>query len=86
MLYHPTYTAAISTALDSAEELGYSYDENEYFDTVAVGTSRPKVGETSRFSLRLRHNSMKASDADVYLHVQVYGMESGVYELNFYIL
>ncbi|MDY0215270.1 MAG: hypothetical protein RBS24_07160 [Bacilli bacterium] len=81
-VYHKSYSSAVQYALDQAKKKGFTYDDDEYFSIVATGTKKPSVGKTTKFSLPLYKGEKKVKPA---LHVQVYGMDSGNYELNYYI-
>lgn len=81
-IYHNSFTSAINNAIKSAEDKGYEITEDERFDKIAVGPGRPKPGKTNRFTISLMKNGKPTKEA---LHIQVYGMESGKYELNAYI-
>lgn len=81
-IYHNSFTSAINNAIKSAEDKGYEITEAERFDKIAVGHGRPKPGKTNRFTISLMKNGKPTKEA---LHIQVYGMESGKYELNAYI-
>lgn len=83
-LYHKSFTSASQTAYDYAIKQGYEIDENEWFHAVSTSHSRgrPEVGKTNSFHVALEKNGKPQRKA---LHFQVYGMESGSYELNMYI-
>lgn len=81
-IYHNSFTSAINNAIKSAESKGYEITEDERFDKIAVGPGRPKPGKTNTFTISLMKNGKPTKEA---LHIQVYGMESGKYELNAYI-
>ena len=84
-IHHRSYTSAMKEAYDYAEVNGYLVDEDDIFQDVTTGRGRPKIGETRKHSLGLWgfKSGKKQRKA---LQVQVYGMESGTYELNAYIL
>ena len=84
-IHHRSYTSAMQEAYDYAEANGYLVDEDDVFQQVTTGRGKPRVGETRNHSLGLwgLQNGRKQRKA---LQVQVYGMESGTYELNAYIL
>lgn len=81
-LYFDTFSAAVQYARLEAEKKGYVIDENDWFNRVSTGPGKPSVGETTRFSVALTKNGIPQNKQ---LSVQVYGMRSGRYELNFYI-
>lgn len=81
-LYFDTFSAAVQYARLEAENKGYVIDESDWFNRVSTGPGKPSVGETTRFSVALTKNGIPQNKQ---LSVQVYGMPSGRYELNFYI-
>lgn len=81
-LYFDTFSAAVQYARLEAEKKGYVIDENDWFNRVSTGPGKPSVGETTRLSIALKKNGIPQNKQ---LSVQVYGMRSGRYELNFYI-
>jgi len=88
-LYHDSFTSAAETALDYAESQGYEVDEQDWQREVALGgggstsgRARPSKGKTSRFTVGLIKNGKPQRKN---LNFQVYGMDSGKYELNVYI-
>lgn len=88
-LYHDSFTSAAETALDYAESQGYEVDEDDWQREVALGgggstsgRARPSKGKTSRFTVGLIKNGKPQRKN---LNFQVYGMDSGKYELNVYI-
>ena len=52
-------------------------DPDEITDKVALGPKRPSKGKTNSYRLLDK-------DGKQAIHVQVYGMDSGKYELNMY--
>ncbi len=81
-IYHDTFSSAVQLAHSEAEKRGYTVDENDWFNRVTTGPGKPQPGQTNRFSVGLLKNGIEQRKQ---LHIQVYGMESGKYELNFYI-
>jgi hypothetical protein len=81
--YFDTYSAAISAALDDTREKGYDVDEDDIWMKISVGEGRPKVGKSQTVSLTLYKNGKEQRRA---LHISVYAMEGGQYELTHYIL
>jgi len=83
-LYHPTFISASQAAHDYAEKKGYEINDNEWFSSVSTGKKRgrPAVGKSNSFHVKLNKNGKEQRKQ---LHFQVYGMESGKYELNMYI-
>ena len=81
-VYHKSYTDAVNTALEYAEKRGYEYDKTDTFNIIGMGPKKPSAGKTNRLSIPLLKNGKPQRKQ---LHVQVYGMEGGKYELNVYI-
>jgi hypothetical protein len=80
-VYHETYTSAINSALQYANDRGYEYDDNEVAQAIGFGPRKPDIGKYNRFTITLYKNDKQQRKA---LQIQVYGMETG-YELNAYI-
>lgn len=80
-VYHNTYSSAIETALEYAENKGFEYSHDEYFNKVASGPKKPSDGETNSVSLGLYKDGEEVKEM---LHIQIYGM-GNKYELNCYI-
>lgn len=78
-IYYETYSEAVQAALDSIGSL--TYNEDDYFTIVATNSFRPGIGKTTRWILPLYNNGKQ----NRVLVVNVYGMESGNYELNSYV-
>jgi len=85
-IYFDTFTDAAEFARNTAEKKGFEIDTNDWHSEVTMGgrysRSRPSVGKTTRFTINLLKNEKPTKK---YLHFQVYGMESGKFELNTYI-
>ena len=85
-LYHKSFTAAAQEARKVAEKKGFEIDEENWTTEVAFGgkykRARPSVGKSNSFSVQLLKNGKPQRK---HLHFQVYGMESGNFELNAYI-
>lgn len=81
-MYLKTYTACVEAAKDSFRKKGYSFNDDELFQIIGMDSSRPKEGETERFSIPLYKGEKLQRKAG---HVQVYGRKND-YELNCYIL
>lgn len=81
-IYHKTYSESIAEIITFIEKNGYTYDDNDYFHNVSIG-GKPKVGQTKRIHLTLFKNGKEQRKG---LQAQVYGMDSGRFELNMYIL
>lgn len=82
-LYFDSYSQAISAALETVQKKGLEPDEYDVWNNITLGKRKPQPGETNKMSVGLLKNGEKIKKA---LHIQVYGMESGKYELNSYIL
>ena len=84
--YFTSATDALNYAKQSVEKMGYTVDEDSWWNQVATGGSygrfRPGVGKTTKASVVLVKNDKPQKK---HLHIQLYGMESGKYELNFYV-
>ena len=85
-LYHKTFTAAATEARKVAEKKGFEIDEENWTTEVAFNgkytRARPSVGKTNSFTVALTKNGKPQRK---HLHFQVYGMESGNFELNAYV-
>jgi hypothetical protein len=81
-IYHNSYTAAVNTALKYAEKRGYEYDKTDTFNIIGLGPKKPSDGKMNRLSIPLLKNEEPQREQ---LHIQVYGMGEGRYELNAYI-
>lgn len=81
-IYHESFSSAVQEAIKYAKKKGYEVDENDWFTKVSVGPKKPSVGKTNRYSVSLLKDGKEQKKM---LHFQVYGMDSGKYELNVYI-
>lgn len=83
-VYHTSYTSALNAVLDGVKKQGFEVDEDDWFNKVTTAyPGKPGVGKTTEISgIGLKKNGEPSRKG---LHVQVYGMESGKYELNYYI-
>jgi len=81
-LYHPTFTAAAQAALDLAKKKGFEVDEDDWFNQVSTGPKKPSKGKTNRYVVKV---TKKGKETKKRLAFQVYGMDSGKYELNAYV-
>ena len=61
---------------------GYEIDDDEWFREVSTGPRKPSKGKTNSFSLPIYKNGKKQRKR---VHFQVYGLDSGNYELTGYI-
>ena len=84
--YFNTFTDAAEFARKTAEKKGFEIDTNDWHSQVTMGgrysRARPSVGKTTTFTVNLLKNNKPTKK---YLHFQVYGMQSGKFELNNYI-
>jgi hypothetical protein len=75
-LYHKSFSAAMQHAYDFAKKkFGIIVDPKEIDDKVAAGPRKPSKGKTNSYRLKGDKGAIQ---------VQVYGMDSGKYELNMY--
>ena len=81
-IYNDSFTEAAQEAINLAKQRGYDVDENDWFTQVSTGPRKPNPGNTNRYSIELTKDGVLTKK---YLHFQVYGMESGKYELNAYL-
>ena len=85
-LYHKSFTQAAEEARKVAEKKGFEIDEENWTTEVAFGgkytRARPGIGKSNSFSVKLEKNGKPSRR---HLHFQVYGMESGNFELNAYV-
>ena len=83
-IYFVTFSGAVQYSREDAETRGYTVNEDDWFNQITVGVGAPKVGTTTKGTVLL-HTSGKASRYDKGLHISVYGMDSGLFELTHYI-
>jgi len=81
ILYHKTYTDAVSEFLKYIEKSGYTYDKDEVADAIGINSVRPSEGRTTKVSIPIYKNGKIQRK---YAHMQVYGNRTN-YELNCYI-
>jgi uncharacterized protein YbcC (UPF0753/DUF2309 family) len=81
-VYHNSYTSAIDAAISFAEKKGYIVSEDDVWQYISTGPKKPSEGKTNKFTVGLMKNG---KDDRKKLHIQVYGMGRGRYELNMYI-
>ena len=84
--YYKSASEAADTARKYAEKKGFDIDENDWQTQIALGGKhnrlRPGVGKTHKFSIGLSKNGKPQKKM---LHISLYGMSSGKYELTQYI-
>jgi len=81
-LYHKTYSGAVQAAADTAKKKGYEVDQDSWDAEISFGQRKPSVGKTVSKKVKLTKDGKEQKKQ---LHIQVYGMDSGKYELNMYI-
>jgi len=81
-LYHNSFSAAVQHAMKQVQKKGYEVDEEDWQRKVASGPSKPSAGKTNRYTVNLMKNGKPVKQK---LQMQVYGMDSGKYELNMYV-
>jgi hypothetical protein len=82
VVYHNSYSSAVDIAIKFAEKKGYVVDTDDVWNQISTGPKKPSDGKTNKFSLGL----IKGDKVDKKkLHIQIYGMGNGRYELNMYI-
>lgn len=81
-LYHKTFTSAAKAASDLAKKRGFEVDEDDWFNQVSTGPKKPGKGKTNRYIVKVTKNGKETRKR---LAFQVYGMDSGKYELNAYV-
>ena len=84
-LYHKTYSGALEHAINYVfDKMGYEIDYQDYFNKVSNGPRKPSPGKTNAFSIDL-FDKKTSKPVRKKLHMQIYGMDSGKYELNMYV-
>lgn len=79
---HDTLHSAVQTALAHTKKDGYEVHEDEEFNKITTAYKNLSIGKTDEFHLELTKNGKPQSKM---LHIQVYRMDTGRYELNFYV-
>lgn len=79
--FYKTYSSAIDSVKDSAEEAGYELDMDEYGNAYTDAFDKPKEGQTKENSITLYKNGKKQRKA---IHVSIYGRKNG-FEVTTYI-
>ena len=80
--YHKTYSAAVQHADKVAQKQGYEVDQDSWDSEITHGKGKPSAGKTIRHSIEITKGGKPQKKK---LNIQVYGMDSGKYELNMYI-
>lgn len=89
VIYHPSYSSAISEIENYGEKFGYTFDDqtdaamvgDQMATKVGMGPKKPNHGRTNKFNFDLYKNNKLQRKK---LHAQIYGDENR-YELNMYI-
>jgi hypothetical protein len=80
--YFDSYIDALDAAFNVTTYLNEYVVDDEQWDEYAMGSDAPSVGEYHNFSVGLYRKGRQRKQC---LHVSIYGMEGGKYELNFYV-
>ena len=84
--YFDTASEAATYAKTQAEKKGFEIDENDWHSQITMGgkynRTRPMVGKTNSFSVGLIKGGKPQRKN---LNISIYGMESGKFELTYYI-
>ena len=84
-VYHPTMSKAFEVALNHAlKKHKFEVDAEEWFQKVNMGPKKPSKGKTNSYSLG-GYEYPSGKPTRKRLHVQIYGMDSGKFELNMYV-
>ena len=84
-VYHPTMSKAFEVALNHAlQKHKFEVDAEEWFQKVNMGPKKPSKGKTNSYSLG-GYEYPSGKPTRKRLHVQIYGMDSGKFELNMYV-
>ena len=85
-IYHNTYTSAMEEVRNQLKKQGLQMTEESEWSEITSGPGRPKIGKTVRHTVEIEKldGSPILKKKKKYVHIQVYGMEGGKYELNFY--
>jgi hypothetical protein len=81
-VYHKDFSTAVQYAKKEVEKKGYEIDDDEWFRKVASGPRKPSKGKTNSYNIELTKGGKPTKQR---LQMQVYGMDSGKYELNMYV-
>lgn len=81
-IHHDSYSSSVKETIRVINARGFEVSDDEIFERISVG-GKPGVGETKRISLEITKNGKVQRAA---AQVQVYGLDSGRFELNFYIM
>ena len=81
-VYHKDFSTAVQYAKKEVEKKGYEIDDDEWFRKVASGPRKPSKGKTNSYNIELMKSGKPVKQR---LQMQVFGMDSGKYELNMYV-
>jgi hypothetical protein len=85
-IYFKTATEAVAYARTQTEKRGFQIDDEDWHSQITMGgrysRTRPSVGKTHSFSVGLLKGGKPQRKN---LNISLYGMESGKFELTFYI-
>jgi hypothetical protein len=85
-IYFKTATEAVAYARTQTEKRGFQIDDGDWHSQITMGgrysRTRPSVGKTHSFSVGLLKGGKPQRKN---LNISLYGMESGKFELTFYI-
>ena len=82
-IYHPTFSAAVQHAKDHTKKAhGFDVDQDSWDREVTFGQRKPSPGKTAIKKVNLTKDGKSVKKR---LHMQVYGLDSGKYELNKYV-
>ena len=82
-VYHKSYSDACGEVIKYAGKNGYFINEDDWFQEVTTAyPGKPRAGKTVKHNVPLYKNGKEQKKQ---IHFQVYGMETGTYELNVYI-
>ena len=81
-VYHKTFSASMREMEKFADKKKFEIDQTDYDNKVTHGPGKPSVGKTVKFTLGLIKDDKEQKKK---IHVQVFGMDSGSFELNMYI-
>ena len=80
-VYFNTFSGAVQYAESQVKKKGYEVDEDDWWRKVATGPKKPSAGKTNRYTIELTKGGQPNNST---LSMQVFGMASGKFELNFY--
>jgi hypothetical protein len=85
-IYFKSATEAVTYAREQAEKKGFEIDDQDWNSEITMGgrysRTRPGVGKMHSFSIGLLKDGKPQKKN---LNISLYGMESGKFELTFYI-